>query len=98
MTVSPRCGFLACQASHPPISLLPTSADLGRAKQFRKGIEQWESEGVVQVLRSDRRGDASPVFAAIGPMQFEVAALRLDTGLSIPCSGLLWTGAGVVRS
>jgi peptide chain release factor 3 len=54
-------------------------ADLGRAKQFRKGIEQLGSEGVVQVLRSDRRGDAAPVLAAVGPMQFEVAAHRLDT-------------------
>ena len=54
-------------------------ADLGRAKQFRKGIEQLGSEGVVQVLRSDRRGDAAPVLAAVGPMQFEVAAHRLET-------------------
>ncbi|MBA0125258.1 peptide chain release factor 3 [Haloechinothrix sp. YIM 98757] len=52
--------------------------DLGRAKQFRKGVDQLESEGVVQILRSDRRGDATPVFAAVGPMQFEVAAHRLD--------------------
>jgi peptide chain release factor 3 len=52
--------------------------DLSRAKQFRKGVEQLESEGVVQILRSDRRGDATPVFAAVGPMQFEVAADRLE--------------------
>lgn len=52
--------------------------DLSRAKQFRKGVDQLESEGVVQILRSDRRGDATPVFAAVGPMQFEVAAHRLD--------------------
>lgn len=53
--------------------------DLGRAKQFRKGITQMEQEGVVQVLRSDRRGDGAPVFAAVGPMQFEVAAHRLES-------------------
>ncbi|MQA60186.1 MAG: peptide chain release factor 3 [Actinophytocola sp.] len=52
--------------------------DLGRAKQFRKGVDQLESEGVIQVLRSDRRGDGTPVFAAVGPMQFEVASHRLD--------------------
>lgn len=52
--------------------------DLSRAKQFRKGVDQLESEGVVQILRSDRRGDATPVFAAVGPMQFEVAAHRLE--------------------
>ncbi|WP_216215695.1 peptide chain release factor 3 [Amycolatopsis aidingensis] len=59
-------------------------ADLSRAKQFRKGIEQLESEGVVQVLRSDLRGDAVPVFAAVGPMQFEVAAHRLEHEFKSP--------------
>lgn len=59
-------------------------SDLGRAKQFRKGIEQLGSEGVVQVLRSDRRGDAAPVLAAVGPMQFEVAAHRLGTEFNAP--------------
>lgn len=58
--------------------------DLGRSKQFRKGIEQLEFEGVVQVLRSDRRGDAGPVLAAVGPMQFDVAAHRLDAEFNSP--------------
>ncbi len=51
--------------------------DSGRFKQFRRGIEQLEQEGVVQVLRSDLRGDQAPVLAAVGPMQFEVAAHRM---------------------
>ncbi len=51
--------------------------DSGRYKQFRRGIEQLEQEGVVQVLRSDRRGDQAPVLAAVGPMQFEVAQHRM---------------------
>ncbi|MBO0829909.1 MAG: peptide chain release factor 3, partial [Streptosporangiales bacterium] len=54
------------------------AADTGRAKQFRRGIEQLEQENVVQVLRSDRRGSAAPVLAAVGPMQFEVVAHRLE--------------------
>ncbi|WET76940.1 peptide chain release factor 3 [Amycolatopsis sp. QT-25] len=58
--------------------------DLGRAKQFRKGVEQLGAEGVVQVLRSDLRGDAAPVFAAVGPMQFEVAAHRMDAEFGSP--------------
>jgi peptide chain release factor 3 len=52
--------------------------DSGRYKQFRRGIEQLEQEGVVQVLRSDRRGDQAPVLAAVGPMQFEVAQHRMS--------------------
>lgn len=59
-------------------------ADLSKAKQFRKGIEQLDSEGVVQVLRSDRRGDGAPVLAAVGPMQFEVAAYRLEVEFNCP--------------
>jgi peptide chain release factor 3 len=58
--------------------------DLGRAKQFRKGIEQLGAEGVVQVLTSDLRGDAAPVLAAVGPMQFEVAAHRLEHEFTCP--------------
>ncbi|WP_066909227.1 peptide chain release factor 3 [Millisia brevis] len=46
-------------------------------KQFRKAIDELDSEGVVQVLRNDIRGDASPVLAAVGPMQFDVVAARM---------------------
>ena len=51
--------------------------DSGRHKQFRRGIEQLDQEGVVQVLRSELRGDQAPVLAAVGPMQFEVVEHRL---------------------
>ena len=54
-------------------------ADPSKHKQFRRGIEQLEQEGVVQVLRSDRRGDQAPVLAAVGPMQFEVVDHRMGT-------------------
>jgi peptide chain release factor 3 len=54
------------------------SADTGRSKQFRRGMEMLDQEGVVQVLVSDRRGAQAPVLAAVGPMQFEVAVHRLE--------------------
>ncbi|MGV0646346.1 peptide chain release factor 3 [Mycolicibacterium sp. XJ2546] len=60
--------------------------DPSKHKQFRRGIEQLEQEGVVQVLRSDRRGEQAPVLAAVGPMQFEVASHRMATELSAPIS------------
>lgn len=73
--------------------------DPSKHKQFRKGIEQLEQEGVVQVLRSDKRGDQAPVFAAVGPMQFEVAAHRMATELSAPIAleNLPYQVARVVR-
>ncbi|AHW63458.1 peptide chain release factor 3 [Corynebacterium glyciniphilum] len=50
---------------------------LGKYKQFRKALDQLDSEGVVQILKNDARGDASPVMAAVGPMQFEVMQARM---------------------
>ncbi|WNV76851.1 peptide chain release factor 3 [Geodermatophilus sp. DSM 44513] len=60
------------------------SVETAKHKQFRRGIAQLESEGVVQVLRSERRGDAAPVFAVVGPMQFEVAAHRMEHEFGAP--------------
>src|SRR5690606_4638923 len=58
--------------------------DTSKAKRFRRGIAQLDAEGVVQVLCSEARGDASPVLAAVGPMQFEVAAARLSGEFTVP--------------
>ena len=52
--------------------------DTAKSKQFRKGIQQLDEEGVIQVLRDEVGGDANPVLAAVGPMQFEVATHRLE--------------------
>jgi peptide chain release factor 3 len=83
--------YLDKAVQYPP---LPTFApehfavvrarDAGRYKQFRRGISQLEAEGVVQVLRSELRGDQAPVLAAVGPMQFEVAEHRMATEFNSP--------------
>src|SRR6202453_1560750 len=52
--------------------------DAGKYKQFRRGIDQLDTEGVVQVLASDLRGDQAPVLAAVGPLQFDVVLHRLE--------------------
>ncbi|MGV9824212.1 MULTISPECIES: peptide chain release factor 3 [unclassified Gordonia (in: high G+C Gram-positive bacteria)] len=62
-------------------SLRVTTAD--KYKQFRKAMDQLDSEGVVQVLRNNTRGDASPVLAAVGPMQFEVVTARMKTEFNV---------------
>jgi peptide chain release factor 3 len=58
--------------------------DTGRFKQFRRGIAQLDEEGVVQVLRDPDLGDQAPMLAAVGPMQFEVAAHRLEHEFGAP--------------
>ena len=52
--------------------------EAGKQKQFRRGIEQLDTEGVVQVLASNLRGDQAPVLAAVGPLQFDVVLHRLE--------------------
>ena len=56
---------------------------LGKYKQFRKAIDQLAAEGVVQILRNDTRGDANPVMAAVGPMQFEVVTARMRAEFNV---------------
>ncbi len=63
-----------------------TAADSSTFKRFRRGIGQLDAEGVVQVLRSDRRGEQAPVLAAVGPMQFEVATARLESEFGVATS------------
>jgi peptide chain release factor 3 len=77
--------FAARAVEFPPIpSFAPEhfavvrSKDASKHKQFRKGIDQLGTEGVVQVLASDLRGDQAPVLAAVGPLQFDVVLHRLE--------------------
>lgn len=58
--------------------------DTSKAKQFRRGISQLDEEGVVQVLRQADLGDQAPILAAVGPLQFEVAAHRLENEFGAP--------------
>ncbi len=59
----------------------PTSA---KYKQFQRGITELHHEGVVQTLRSDMRGEPSPVLAAVGPMQFDVVSHRMAGEFNCP--------------
>ena len=61
----------------PELFARARARDTSRYKQFRSGLEQMEQEGVIQVLR-DPGGDPTPVLAAVGQMQFEVFAHRLE--------------------
>lgn len=82
--------FVGKKVQFPPIpSFAPEhfatlrAQSAGKYKQFRKAIDQLDSEGVVQVLRNDTRGDASPVLAAVGPMQFEVVTARMQAEFNV---------------
>jgi peptide chain release factor 3 len=68
----------------PEHFVVARAKDAGRFKQFRRGIAQLDEEGVVQVLRDQDLGDQAPILAAVGPMQFEVAAHRLEHEFGAP--------------
>jgi peptide chain release factor 3 len=68
----------------PELFAVARPRDTGRFKQFRKGLSQLDEEGVVQVLRDEDAGDTAPVLAAVGQMQFEVFAHRLEHEFGAP--------------
>jgi peptide chain release factor 3 len=83
--------YAATPAVFPPLPTfapehfaIARPAEIGRSKQFRRGIAQLDEEGVVQVLVSDRRGEQAPVLAAVGPMQFDVVTHRMASEFSAP--------------
>ncbi|MGW8593023.1 peptide chain release factor 3 [Dietzia sp. NPDC055877] len=67
----------------PEFFAVVRAQSLGKYKQFRKAIDQLAAEGVVQILRNDTRGDANPVMAAVGPMQFEVVTARMKAEFNV---------------
>jgi peptide chain release factor 3 len=75
--------YPALPAFPPEHFAVVTTTDTSAFKRFRRGIEQLDGEGVVQVLRSEQRGDQAPVLAAVGPMQFEVATHRLEAEFGV---------------
>jgi peptide chain release factor 3 len=69
--------FPAIPSFAPELTATVHARDLSRFKQFRKGLDQLEQEGVVQVLHRPG-GDPNPVLAAVGQMQFEVFGHRME--------------------
>jgi len=82
----PAVAFPALPAFAPEQFAVIRTSDASKFKRFRRGVAQLDAEGVVQVLRSDRRGDQAPVLAAVGPMQFDVATARLAAEFDVPTS------------
>ena len=68
----------------PEVYATARPKDTGKVKQFRKGLAQLDEEGVVQVLRDPHMGDSAPVLAAVGQLQFDVFADRLDIEFNAP--------------
>jgi peptide chain release factor 3 len=50
-----------------------------RQKQFQKGLQQLEEEGVMQVLTMHEGLRSEPILAVVGELQFDVLRSRLET-------------------
>lgn len=61
-----------------------SAKDPSRHKQFQRGMEQLDQEGIIQVLHSERRTTQTPVLAAVGPMQFDVVSHRMEHEFGAP--------------
>ena len=80
----------------PEVFATARPLDTGRTKQFRRGLEQLDEEGVVQVLRDADSGDMAPILAAVGPLQFEVFGHRLASEFNAPAE-ILTAGYQAIR-
>jgi len=60
------------------------NTDLGKQKQFNKGLEQLEREGAVQVLYNINALVREPILAVVGQLQFDVIQARLQTEYNVP--------------
>ncbi len=76
--------FPALPRFSPEVFATARPLDSSKFKQFRRGLQQLDEEGVVQVLRDPDMGDAEPILAAVGHLQFEVLAHRLAHEFNAP--------------
>ena len=90
VTFPPLPGF------SPEVFATARPLDTGRAKQFRKGLEQLDEEGVVQVLRDLDHGESAPILAAVGALQFDVFGYRLAGEFGAPAE-ILPAGYQAIR-
>ncbi|MCC7362370.1 MAG: peptide chain release factor 3 [Anaerolineales bacterium] len=54
------------------------NTDIGKQKQFLKGLSQLETEGAMQVLYEVDAGQRHPILAVVGRLQFDVVQARLE--------------------
>lgn len=71
---------------HPEHFALLRNSDLGKQKNFLKGLRQLETEGAVQVLYNVDAFRREPILAVVGQLQFDVVQARLENEYGVPTS------------
>ena len=60
--------------------------DISKYKQFQKGLQQLEEEGVMQIFFSPDHVRREPILAAVGELQFDVVVSRLQSEYGVKTS------------
>lgn len=85
-----RAGSAVCFARMPHFNAehfrVVRSLDAGRFKAFARGISHLEEEGTIQILYSRTATRQTPILAAVGELQFEVALDRLMREFGVPAA------------
>lgn len=76
--------FSSIPRFQPEHFALLQNKDLGKQKQFLKGLQQLEMEGAVQVLYNVDAFKREPILAVVGQLQFDVVQARLESEYSVP--------------
>jgi peptide chain release factor 3 len=76
--------FASIPRFQPEHFALLRNTDLGKQKQFVKGLGQLESEGAVQVLYNLNAFKREPILAVVGQLQFDVVQARLKAEYNVP--------------
>ena len=76
--------FASIPRFQPEHFALLRNTDLGKQKQFAKGLSQLESEGAVQVLYNLNAFKREPILAVVGQLQFDVVQARLKAEYNVP--------------
>ena len=71
---------------HPEHFAIIHNKDVGKQKQFTKGLHQLETEGAVQVLFNIDSFRREPILAVVGELQFDVVQTRLENEYNVPTS------------
>jgi peptide chain release factor 3 len=79
------------------------SASPAEFKGFRKGLDQFLQEGVIQAFQLDESAQRVPLLGAVGPLQFDVVQFRLQDEYGVgtrleraPWSVMRWVVEGEV--
>ncbi len=78
LVAGPPFAFAPIPRFAPEHFALLRNTDIGKQKQFVKGLRQLETEGAMQVLYDQDAAQRHPILAVVGRLQFDVVQARLE--------------------